>query len=70
MNPSDLPPVLTVAEAAEFLRVNKKLIYRLVRSGEIECLRLGSSIRIPRHAIEVMLEPTTEPHATPNLRVV
>lgn len=44
--------MLTVAEAAEQLRVSPQLVYRLARDGELEHRRLGRRVLIPRAAID------------------
>jgi len=47
-----LPPVLTVDEAARFLRLNRKTLYDAVRAGELPgVVRVGRSIRIGRDAL-------------------
>jgi excisionase family DNA binding protein len=42
---------LTVFEAATILRVSKQTVYRLVRDGDLEAIRVGRSFRIPAHAV-------------------
>jgi len=49
------PHVLTVEEAADFLRVGRSAAYEAVRRGEIPSVRIGRSIRIPRHRLEEMI---------------
>ena len=47
-----LPPVLTVDEAARFLRLNRKTLYDAVRAGELPgVVRVGRFIRIGRDAL-------------------
>ena len=47
-----LPAVLTVDEAAELLRVDRKTVYESIRRGELPgVVRLGRSIRIGRGAL-------------------
>lgn len=47
-----LPAVLTVDEAARFLRLNRKTLYDAVRAGELPgVVRVGRSIRIGRDAL-------------------
>lgn len=41
---------LTVAEVAAIARVSNMTIYRLVRNGELESIRIGRSFRIPEEA--------------------
>ena len=37
----DLPDVLTVAEAARFLRLGRNTVYEAVRRNELPCVRVG-----------------------------
>jgi excisionase family DNA binding protein len=45
---SDDDEVLTTQEAAKFLRIDKKLLYKLIDSGEIKARRLGRVYRISK----------------------
>lgn len=49
----DLPPVLTVEEAAAVLRVCKKTLYESVQRGDIKAARLGKKgvLRFKREVI-------------------
>jgi len=50
--PASLPDVLTVEEAAAFLRVNRKTFYEAVRLGSVPgVIRLGRVIRISKSAL-------------------
>ena len=42
------PDLLTISEVAETLRVSRTTIGRLVRDGELRCLRFRGSRRVPR----------------------
>lgn len=44
--------VLTVAEAAERLRVSKDAIYDACKAGQLRHLRINRSIRIPEAAFD------------------
>jgi excisionase family DNA binding protein len=44
--------MLTVKEAADFLRVNVKTVYALIAAGRLRCIRVGRVIRIPRTALD------------------
>lgn len=52
----ELPLVLNVDDAARILRVGKAATYSLVRSGQLKALRIGRTIRIPRHALGEYLQ--------------
>lgn len=48
---NELPPILTVPEAAAFLRIGRTAAYEAVRLGLIPSVRLGRLVRIPRDAL-------------------
>jgi excisionase family DNA binding protein len=51
-DPAGLGPlVLTIDEAAERLRIRHSLMSALVRSGEVESVRIGRLRRIPADAL-------------------
>lgn len=51
-----LPKVLTVTEAAEWLRVSDTVIRRAIASGRLPAIRLGRAYRIDTRIIENMLQ--------------
>lgn len=55
MTAMDEPLLLTVREAAALLRISRNSMYELVSRRELPSIRLGRSIRIPRHALEAWL---------------
>ena len=60
MNTSEVP-VLTVDEAAEYLRIPKSSLYKLAKEGKIPCKKVGRHWRFHRDAIDMWLanqEPT------------
>lgn len=52
---AELPLVLTVEEAAELLRIGRGAAYEAARRGQLPTIRIGRSLRVPRHALEGML---------------
>lgn len=48
--------LLTAQEAADYLRINVKLLYKLVDNGEIKAKRVGRIIRITKAAIDSYLQ--------------
>ena len=46
-----LPRIMTVEEAAEFLRVNVKTLYQAVESKAVPALKIGKRIVILRDAL-------------------
>ncbi len=61
---ADLPLVLTVEETAEVLRISRGSAYEGIRTGEIPHVRIGRTIRIPRHALLTFLgaQPAEDDH--------
>ena len=46
-----MPESLTVDEAAEFLRLNRKTVYEAIRRKEIPHRKIGRSIRLSRQVL-------------------
>ena len=55
---SELPPILTVDEAAVVLRVGRSALYEAIRRNQIPVLRVGRKIRISRDALIDATRPT------------
>ena len=47
--------IYRVEEVAAILRCDKSTVYRLVKQGQIEVVRIGTSIRITQKAIDSFL---------------
>jgi excisionase family DNA binding protein len=62
--PTTLPEVLTVREAAAILRVGRNQLYQAVTRGELGAVRIGRSIRIPKHALLDLLATASPPPAS------
>jgi excisionase family DNA binding protein len=43
---------LTVKETAARLRLSENTVYRLTRSGVVESVKVGGSVRIPARALD------------------
>lgn len=63
MDRNDAPDMMRVEEAARFLRIGRNRAYEetarfLATSGAagLPCIRIGRSIRVPRHALERWVE--------------
>jgi excisionase family DNA binding protein len=52
--------VLTVAEVAAFLRVNRSTVYKLIRRGELPAFKVGSDWRFNRTQIEELFKVRTQ----------
>jgi excisionase family DNA binding protein len=51
---ADLPEMLRVEEAADWLGISKGLVYTMVRNGEIPHCKFGRLVRVPRAALAEM----------------
>jgi len=51
--PSEL---MTVEQVAAYLRLHKLTVYKFIRSGELQALRLGRSFRVRRGDVDEFLE--------------
>jgi excisionase family DNA binding protein len=58
-----LPEVLTAREAAAILRVGRNQLYQAVARGELGAVRIGRTIRIPKHALLDLLATASPPPA-------
>ena len=54
--PADAPEVLTLAEAAELLRVDEETVAKMAESGELPGRKLGDEWRLTRSAVLRWLE--------------
>ena len=52
----DYPLVMTPAEAAHALGIGRNSIYTLLRSGQLNSIRIGKIIKIPRTALDEYLQ--------------
>ena len=50
------PDVYKPEEVARRLQVSKNHVYELCKSGQLRHVRLGAAIRVPREALEELLE--------------
>jgi putative molybdopterin biosynthesis protein len=50
------PDVYKAQEVARLLQVSKNSVYELCKRGQLRHVRLGGAIRIPRSAVEELLE--------------
>ena len=54
MNTNEVP-VLTIHEAAEYLRIPKSSLYKLAQEGKIPCQKVGKHWRFHRKGIDEWL---------------
>lgn len=48
---SPMEPLLTVEQVAGYLHLSRTTVYRLIWSGSLRTVKVGSRIRIPESAI-------------------
>jgi excisionase family DNA binding protein len=58
-----LPEALTAREAAAILRVGRNQLYQAIARGDLAAVRIGRSIRIPKHALLDLLASASPPTA-------
>ena len=46
------PPVMTISEVAEYLRIPRGSVYKLAQRGRIPCQKVGRHWRFRREAVE------------------
>ncbi len=49
------PDILTVVEAAEVSRIGRTMMYRFIQNGEIQYIKIGKKILIPRVYLQEFL---------------
>ena len=57
---ADLPEILTVKEAAAYLRLSKSSAYEAIRLKRIPSVKIGRRILIPKSAMKEVIEAPTE----------
>jgi excisionase family DNA binding protein len=56
MNQSQFPPIMTIADVAEYLGLHELTVRRLAREGAIPALKLGRQWRVKRDLLEKWIE--------------
>jgi excisionase family DNA binding protein len=56
MEKQDFPPIMTIAEVAEYLGLHELTVRRLAREGSIPALKLGRQWRVKRDLLEKWIE--------------
>lgn len=59
---------LTTKETARFLAVSKSTILRLIEAGDLQCIKIRRSVRIPADALDkftISPKSTTTDHGGP-----
>ena len=56
-----IPDILTIPELQKVLRIGRSTAYRLIKTSELRCIRIGRSIRIPREYVLEYIETQHTP---------
>jgi excisionase family DNA binding protein len=54
--PNSLPEIMTIGEAAQYLRISLSSLYKLAQNGKIPCQKVGKHWRFRKEAIDRWLE--------------
>ena len=58
--PEGVALLLTPEEAARLLKIGRTKVYGLLARGELPRIRVGSSVRVPRQALEAWVAAHTD----------
>lgn len=53
---TEQPPIMTVDEVAEYLRIPRASVYKLAQQGKIPCQKVGRHWRFRREAVDQWLD--------------
>ena len=48
-------PILNVTEAAGYLRTSRATLYKLMKGGQLQYVKIGNSTRITKEALDRMI---------------
>jgi excisionase family DNA binding protein len=51
----DAPILLTIKQVSERLGISRSKLYHHINSGQLNCIRIGRSVRIPRQELEIFI---------------
>jgi excisionase family DNA binding protein len=54
------PLLLRAAEVAAILGIGRSTVFELAAAGELPVVRIGRSVRVPRHALYRWIEERTQ----------
>ena len=57
-NPEELPLLLRITDLMCVLNVGRNTAYNLVNSGQVQSIRVGTQIRIPKEAVLAFMSCT------------
>lgn len=56
----DFPDVMNVNQLQKALGIGRSSAYRLLKDGEVGCIRIGNTIRVPKVALINYLQKNTK----------
>lgn len=56
-----IPDILTISDLQKILQVGRSTAYRLIKSHEIQSIRIGRSIRIPKKYVKEFIDSQNIP---------
>lgn len=62
-----LPEVMTVLEAAAYLRIHHKTLLRLIHDGRVPARKLGTAWRLSRRQLLAIVEGAPDPAGAPGV---
>ena len=62
------PPIMTLTEVADYLRIPKASVYKLAQQGRIPCQKVGKHWRFRREALDRWLEKRDAGEEVPQRR--
>ena len=57
----DYPDVMNSHQVCEVLRISKKTLYKLIREGDLDCLKIGREYKIPKVTLMKLINIIHEP---------
>lgn len=57
---SEREPLLTIQEAAQYLRLSRAKVYGMAATGELPAVRMGRSVRIRRDRLDAWLDSRSD----------
>lgn len=64
--PDPLPQVMTIEEAADYLRVPLSSLYKLAQGGKVPCQKVGRHWRFRKESLDRWLDQKSESKPTPS----
>jgi excisionase family DNA binding protein len=52
----ETPEIMTIGEAAKYLRISRSSLYKVTREGRIPCQKVGRQWRFSREALDRWLD--------------